>query len=515
VANAGTQFSLVLLACSAGKDKLVAAALARGFGCDEALGRQVLGAAPITLLAGLSAEQALVLREALADVDAAGSRIEIRPGTDPTLPRVGWATPPHIKGRLASEYAGGPATTATLIVPCPYTGQKIRLTISVNVERVNAQDEGGQDAGGTSAQGAVAVAAPVQIPVPALPIPVPVPSPGLARFTPGAGTAAAADKEHPTTVGLPAVPLLRPGPSAHSPGSATRPALSRLTPGPGGISVPPVPTGDPGVKGLEDMVELQPMAEAARPRVAQAPSPLEGVGQAPSLSDRQDAGPTDSPAPGAAQTQSGAPAAGPQPMPDRPVEIRESSAQAGLPPRSVAPLPDIPVLHSAPAPAAQYSVAAMMANQAQAPMPQNLMSAPMDLSAFEANVTASGILKPFPAQAAPPQSTPQAGAQPPAAAAPPPPAGAQPPAAGAQPPTAAPNVPADDGALWSVFMGKSANPKVHQAVAELQGISVEDAARLCQKPVLALAKDVPSAEARSLRQQFAVLNVSVRLTRRT
>jgi hypothetical protein len=63
-------------------------------------------------------------------------------------------------------------------------------------------------------------------------------------------------------------------------------------------------------------------------------------------------------------------------------------------------------------------------------------------------------------------------------------------------------------------MGKSNNAKVHQLVAELHGISVPEATRYCQKPIVALAKEVSSTDARDIRQRFAALNVNVRITKR-
>jgi ribosomal protein L7/L12 len=133
------------------------------------------------------------------------------------------------------------------------------------------------------------------------------------------------------------------------------------------------------------------------------------------------------------------------------------------------------------------AAAEALGSQTQPPLPMDLMSAPMDLSAFEANVTASGILHATPVQ--------QLG---------------QAPAA----PVANPAAAADDGALWSVFMGKNTNPRVHQVVAELQGISVAEAARLCQKPVVSLAKDVSGTVAREIRQRMVAVSAQVRLTKR-
>jgi ribosomal protein L7/L12 len=74
---------------------------------------------------------------------------------------------------------------------------------------------------------------------------------------------------------------------------------------------------------------------------------------------------------------------------------------------------------------------------------------------------------------------------------------------------------AQEGGLCSITMGKNPSAKVHQLVAELQGISIAEAARLCQKPIVSLAKDVSVGEANEIKQQFAAVRVSVRISRRT
>ncbi|MGD0091476.1 MAG: hypothetical protein ABSE73_16275 [Planctomycetota bacterium] len=473
MATAGTQFSLVLVGRFAGKDKPVAAALARDFGHDETWGLQIVGAAPITLLDGLSGEQARVVHTALADVEAAGSKMEVRPGTDANLPKVGWPAPPRIRGRPVSDYAAGASgATATLFVPCPYTGQKLKLTISVSVEQV--AEQAAVSAAATVPSGsAPAPAPPLPIPWPAAATsktatgtsiavaahaapaapsgpahaagpPIPVPHPAAATPRPATGTSsAAANKSVPTPVGLPAVPLLRSRPSSSGPVPSLAPMPKPTSPGTGVVATPG-PKVEAVDQDLEAMVELRPKAPL------QAPQPVAAAARG-----------------------------------------RDSShVLAHVPVPGTVPLPDVPVLHNPPTPIAQPATTAAMTGPGQTTMPQDLLSAPMDLAAFEANLSASGIMRALsdePAQA--PREAPAIK-------------------------TAVASPATDDGGLWSVLMGKSVNPKVHQAVAELRGVSVADAARLCQKPVLALAKDVSVAQARSIKQQFAALNVPVRMTRR-
>ena len=70
---------------------------------------------------------------------------------------------------------------------------------------------------------------------------------------------------------------------------------------------------------------------------------------------------------------------------------------------------------------------------------------------------------------------------------------------------------ADPNALCSIFIGKSANPKIHELVAEIQGTSIEEAQRLCQKAVVPVVKDIPVSEAAQIRARFAELNIQPRV----
>lgn len=404
-------YSLVMLGRFPGKDRAVAAALARDFGRDEPWAAQVLGAAPIVLLDGLSAEQANAIHAALAEVEAAGSRFEVQQGLNTSLPKIGWPSPAKIKGRAVTEYASAGATqgtTATLIVPCPYTGQKMKLTITVSLAKAGEQP----------ALAVAAAAAPIPIPVPTAPIPIPVPSPQGRRPSGGIALPPPSYKPIPTPVVTPAVRS----------GTPAVPASTRkLTPG-GGAPAKAAPPQAPIIVGLEELDELQPLEQF--------------------------------PAPPAIPVQRLTPSAPPRP-----------AAPPVQRPTGGAPLPDIPVLPTAPQ--APTPATDALGSASLAPMPLDLMSAPMDLSAFEAK--ASGIR--------------------PAATVPAPPA-------------------SNNGDVCSVFIGKSANPKVHQLVAGLQKISVQQAAQLCQKPVVSVAKDVSMAEADSIKQQFAAVNMPVRIQKR-
>jgi ribosomal protein L7/L12 len=392
-------YSVVLLGRFPGKDRVVAGTLARDFSRDDAWGAQVVGAAPIVLLDNLNFEQAAAVEGALADVEAAGSRIEVQEGVDPALSKLSWPTPPRIKGKLVSEYGAGAvgapgaaptgipgAVTASLILPCPYTGQKMKLTLTISITKADNQP----------------MVAGVTANVAAAPMPIPIPVPTGAR-----SASDSAYKPIPTPVVTPRI-------------AASAPAPRRMTPNAG--------SDQAVIVGLDDLDELKPMEQFPAPK------------------------------PTASSSQS---------RPTHPPSARPS--QPSRPTNPAIPLPDVPVLHNqAPAPVAPTQLST---NQ---PMPDDLMNAPMDLSAFEAGVTASGIMRAATAQVS--------------------------------------DEPADDGSLCSVSIGKSNNPKVHQVVAELCGISQSEASRLCQKPIVTLATNISSPDAHTIKQRLSSVGVPAKIT---
>lgn len=442
--------TLVLLGRFPGKDRAVAVALARDFGRDDAWGIQVVGAAPIVLLDSMSAEQAQAVHAALADVEAAGSRIEIQPALDKQLAKLSWPAPPRIKGRLVSEF--GSATTvqgssATLILPCPYTGQKMKVTITVSVSRADGIQV---SAAATALPPPTATGSGLSPRPVTLPMPLPATQPNATAYRP-----------IPTPVVTPAVgaqrPQSTPAAGMPRPQPVPVPAPRKVTP----AAVPQ--QQEPVIMGLDSLDELTPLEpEPAAPRKL-------------------------TPAAVSVPAPRTIPAPVPRPMPTS----RAVPAPAPRPQGGSAPLPDVPILHNpAPAPAAPVQLNEMSNNNA-APMPVDLLSAPMDLSAFEAGVSASGIMRAVPAPAAAPAAPADASG------------------------SGVDAMPGDDGSLCSVSIGKSGNSKVHEVVAEMQGISVADAARLCQKPIVTLAKDITVGEARGIKQQLARVNVVAKITRRT
>ena len=75
--------------------------------------------------------------------------------------------------------------------------------------------------------------------------------------------------------------------------------------------------------------------------------------------------------------------------------------------------------------------------------------------------------------------------------------------------------PADDPNVnCSVTIGKSGNPKVHQLIADLLSMTPQDAAKLCQKPIVTIAQNISSAQAREIKQQLAALNVVAKIATR-
>ena len=109
----------------------------------------------------------------------------------------------------------------------------------------------------------------------------------------------------------------------------------------------------------------------------------------------------------------------------------------------------------------------------------------MDLSAFEANVHASGI-RPVSNNGMLQDEVEIAEAEP---------------------------VPAGEEEDCAVYISKSINPKVHQIVAEVKGISPKEAARLCQNPNVLLAKNISESIAEEIKSKFSGFNVNARVTR--
>lgn len=460
---AGAEYSIVLLGRFAGKDRAVAQALSRSFGRDDAWGLQVVGATPIVLLAGLNIDQSSAVADALADVEQAGSRLEIQQGVDEGLPKLQWPATPRIRGHLITEFGPGgpkpgPSHTMQLIVPCPYTNQKIQLTLNMTFGR--AAD--GSVIPNVSATTAPYAPSPMQqIPMP-MGMPAPIPSP------------------RPTTPAAPrhiiALPAPIPLPGVNPPSQN-----AKLTPASGVPMQPPNPKPT-FIEGLDALDELSPMDQIPTPTNLMVPA---------SKGPRQ-SGPSIRPQTPAANTPPQLPPPQPLPQPIRPPGppppppnnmAKPLTVSFGVkPPAQQAPLPDVPVLHTPPKPAAPANPSPIspMSNNGM-PMPSTF-NAPMDLSEFEANVTGSGLVAAL-------QEENQS-------------------AVGDN------STVDDDGSVYSVFIGKTNNPKAHEIVADVVGISAAEASRMCQKPIVSLAKDVSLAKAQDIKNRFASANIQVRLNKK-
>jgi hypothetical protein len=81
------------------------------------------------------------------------------------------------------------------------------------------------------------------------------------------------------------------------------------------------------------------------------------------------------------------------------------------------------------------------------------------------------------------------------------------------PPEAArpPGRPTDPAAPCSVFIGRTSNPEVLALFAEVAGLQLRDAERLCQRPVVSVARDIPLAQAEQIKARFLALNVQPRI----
>jgi len=466
---AGTEYSIVLLGRFAGKDRAVAQALSRAFGRDDAWGLQVVGATPIVLLSDLGIDQSSAIADALADVEQAGSRLEIQQGLDEGLPKLQWPATPRIRGHLITDFGPngpkpGAAHTMQLIVPCPYTNQKIQLTLNMTFGR--AAD--GSVIPNVSATTAPFVANPIQ-PIPMSPIPTPIPSP------------------RPTTPAAPrhivALPPPIPLPSANPPS----PAAARLTPGSGNqlprpIAAPAPASNAPYIEGLDALDELTPMDQIPTPPNLMVPASKASRQSGPAIRPPS-AGANNPPQlpPPQALPQPIRPPGPPPPPPNnmaKPLTVSFGVKPQGQP----APLPDVPVLHTPPkaAPIAPPSPISPLSDNGM-PMPSTF-NAPMDLSEFEANVTGSGIVS-----ALQDENQSSVGDN---------------------------STVDDDGSLYSVFIGKTSNPKAHEIVADVLGIAPAEASRMCQKPIVSLAKEVNLARAQDIKNRFASANIQVRLNKK-
>lgn len=68
------------------------------------------------------------------------------------------------------------------------------------------------------------------------------------------------------------------------------------------------------------------------------------------------------------------------------------------------------------------------------------------------------------------------------------------------------------GSGYSVFVGKSKNPRMIALLSEIMGITADQAKRIARKPVIPVAKNIAKADAESIREKFAEANISARVT---
>ncbi|MDA3963155.1 MAG: hypothetical protein PF961_20415, partial [Planctomycetota bacterium] len=109
-------FAVVLRACPAATQGVVAAALGRVFGIKEATCQSVVGSAPIILVADLSEDAAAVLQLVMFALTVQGADLSFTNQGLDELPRINWPKPPLILKQdinaLARDFAidlsGGP-----------------------------------------------------------------------------------------------------------------------------------------------------------------------------------------------------------------------------------------------------------------------------------------------------------------------------------------------------------------------------------------------------------------------
>jgi hypothetical protein len=69
----------------------------------------------------------------------------------------------------------------------------------------------------------------------------------------------------------------------------------------------------------------------------------------------------------------------------------------------------------------------------------------------------------------------------------------------------------DSDAICSVFISRNRKPEVHELLAEITGISVDDAAERCDKPVVPVMKEISLTQGREICRLFLEVGVKARL----
>jgi hypothetical protein len=450
-------YSIVLLGRFPGKDKPVGQALAEAFSRDAAWGFQVVVASPINLLTGITLDQAQAAYKALVEVERAGCRMQVQKGRDEQYPTVGWNSPVTIYGE-ALESMGKSATTlpsvGALTLACPYTGKPVTIKIALG-----RGPEGQTSAAVTLSKPPVAADAPPPQPIAAVAKPPSIAMPAPQPLAPKAPPQAQPQLEPLDGTPIP-IPVPKPRDNKPSGSGVQRPAGSsdarqdRSTSGTGlQHAVQPSGSGIQRAQGSAHPggsgLRARQQDEDTQFRARAASERKPSAKQRPESNVRQ-ARPAASPAL--------------EILPLDPAPTRKSPPATPKPQADARPLPDVPVV------GVDWAVPANIQ-----PPSTGGVQAPMDLATFE-----KGFLKPEPTEPI------------------------QPPGADAEP--------HDPDALCSIFIGKTRNPQVFELLAEIQGISTQEAERLCSKAVVSVVKDIPLKDAEPIKRRFQDLKIKPRVS---
>ncbi|MCZ7645864.1 MAG: hypothetical protein M5U26_11355 [Planctomycetota bacterium] len=268
----------------------------------------------------------------------------------------------------------------------------------------------------------------------------------------------------------------------------------------------PIPIPRPAAQRGATPVPLPGVAPPAAPG-APAPIPLPGIGPAPTPIPTPAV--VHAPQPGRPAPGPGRPAPSPAPALepiDNDFEELPAQAPALAAHASAGGLPEVPVVESAPQPPAP---APATASTFSGPMDPRIKG-PMALEDFEAGLK-MGPSDVAPAPTGPdikpalkPGSKPRSGVS--GRGAPP----AAPKPAAADVPELEP-IDDDPEAICSIFISRTNKAEVHELVAEIQGITTEEAQRHCQKAVVPIVKNIPVGEADAIRSRFREINVNPRI----
>jgi ribosomal protein L7/L12 len=109
-------YTLILRSCPEGHRESAAAFIGKAFSLKEHTCQQIVGSAPIVLLAGLGREEAAAMHLMVHGLQSLGAKIELSAAPVAELPKIDWPRRPQVFKRELSEWV------ADLQIPVPVAG---------------------------------------------------------------------------------------------------------------------------------------------------------------------------------------------------------------------------------------------------------------------------------------------------------------------------------------------------------------------------------------------------------